>query len=109
MRAAASQLKWQGTLFRYDTKRKAWTPYKKTVVAFGQVDPSGTALWTTAAGARLDQVTVSVPAGQFAWKGTLTVPGSPATTDWIEPHADFARKGGGIFAPPVQLFLISAS
>jgi Ca2+-binding RTX toxin-like protein len=98
-RVDASQVRWQGTLFRYDAKRKAWKTYKKTAVAFGTVDPSGAALWTTASGTPVDQFTMTVPAGRFAWKGTLTVPGSPATTDWIEPHSDFARKGGGIFAP----------
>lgn len=97
--AADESLKWQGTLFRYDAKKKAWRSYKKTLVAFGHVDPSGTAVWTTAAGQPVGETGFTVPAGQFAWKGTLQVPGSPTVTDWIEPHTDFARKGGGIFAP----------
>jgi Ca2+-binding RTX toxin-like protein len=96
---APQQLTWQGTLFKYDAKKKAWKAYKKTVKAFGQVDPSGTAIWATASGAPLDQVTFAVPAGRFAWKAVVQVPGSTALNDWIEPHTDFARAGGGIYAP----------
>jgi len=99
IRADAGQLTWQGTLFRYDTKRKAWTAYKKTIVAFGQVDPSGTAIWAAASGKPVDEIEVSVPAGQFAWKAVLRVPGAAPLNDWIEPHTDFARRGGGIYAP----------
>jgi Ca2+-binding RTX toxin-like protein len=97
--AGDTPLTWQGTLFKFDTKKKAWKVYKKTVKAFGQVDPSGTAIWQTASGAPLDQVTFAVPAGQFAWKGTVQQSGSPTLFDWIEPHTDFSRAGGGIYAP----------
>jgi Ca2+-binding RTX toxin-like protein len=96
---AEQQLTWQGTLYRYDAKKKAWRSYKKTAKAFGQVDPSGTAIWTTASGAPVGQVTFAVPAGNFAWRAVVQVPGAAALNDWIEPHTDFARAGGGIYAP----------
>ena len=96
--AAEGNLTWRGTLFRYDAKARAWRPYKRTVTAVGSVDPSGAAFWRTASGAPLGLVTFSVPKGLFAWKGELQVPGEALRNDWIEPHADYARKGG-VFAP----------
>jgi hypothetical protein len=97
--AAVGDLQWQGTLFRYDSKRRAWRPYRRTAVAYGVVDPSGTAVWTTASGAPVDQIGFAVPAGQFAWKAVLRIPGEPVKNDWIEPHTDYGRQGGGVFAP----------
>jgi Ca2+-binding RTX toxin-like protein len=96
--AAEGNVTWRGTLFRYDVKARAWRSYKRTVTAIGSVDPSGAAVWTTASGAPLGPVTYTVPKGLFAWKAELQVPGETLRNDWIEPHADFARKGG-VFAP----------
>jgi Ca2+-binding RTX toxin-like protein len=96
--AAEGNLTWRGTLFRYVPKTRAWRSYKRTVTAVGSVSPTGAVVWTTASGAPLSQVTFSVPKGLFAWKAELQVPGETLRNDWIEPHADYARKGG-VFAP----------
>jgi hypothetical protein len=92
-------LTWRGTLFRYDAKARVWRPYKRTVTAVGSVDPSGAVVWTTSAGTPLTQVGFDVPKGLFAWKAEMQIPGEEQVrNDWIEPHADYARKGG-VFAP----------
>jgi hypothetical protein len=96
--AADENLTWRGTLFRYDAKVRAWRSYKRTVTAIGSVDPSGAAVWRTSSGAPLSQVSFNVPKGLFAWKAELQLPGEVVRNDWIEPHTDYARKGG-IFAP----------
>jgi Ca2+-binding RTX toxin-like protein len=96
--AAEGNLTWRGTLLRYNAKARAWRSYKRTVTAVGSVSPTGAVVWTTASGAPLSQVTFSVPKGLFAWKAELQVPGETLRNDWIEPHADFARKDG-VFAP----------
>ena len=96
---AVGDLTWQATLFRYDVKGRVWRSYKRGTVAYGSVDPSGAAVWTTASGSPFAPTTFSVPKGRFAWKAQLVVPGDQPVNDWIEPHTDYSRSGGGVYAP----------
>ena len=92
--AATGVVTWQGTLFRYDARRRQWRRVLSSPALSAVPDPGGTVAWRTKAGAVVRGLRASVPPGRYAWRGVTNFGQGTVGADWIEPHVGAAGKGG---------------
>ena len=95
--AASGAVTWQGTLFRYDARRRQWRRVLSSPVLSASSDPGGTVVWRTKAGALVRSLRAFVPAGRYAWRGVTNFGQGTVGADWIEPHTVRTGSARGVF------------
>jgi Ca2+-binding RTX toxin-like protein len=94
--AAQDVITWQPTLYRY-ARSHGWRVFKRLPALTTVVSTAGVTLWSSSSGGAVSQVSLTVPAGRYAWRARVHFGTGESRTDAIEPHVNLNTGAKGLF------------
>jgi RTX calcium-binding nonapeptide repeat (4 copies) len=95
--AAQDVITWQPSLYRFETPSHRWRVFKRLPALTTIVSTAGVTLWSSSNGSAVSQVSLTVPAGRYAWRARVRFATGESRIDTIEPHVNVNTGAKGLF------------